>query len=123
MSESILKAIKWYIMALAGICGCSAFLAANKTGEVLPWIVVVLGFGVVYIMSYFWREFRGKLLLVSFLIFLGLTFLSSYTADFFYVFLGIEMFQSYSDYFMWGVTMLLGIPLMALAFNYISDDQ
>ncbi|MCK5385016.1 MAG: hypothetical protein KAJ29_05515 [Alphaproteobacteria bacterium] len=121
MSEAILKALKWYVMALAGIVGASAFLMINKSGAVLPWIFVVLGFGVVYIMSYFWNEFRGKILIASFVVFLSLTVASSYTADVLYVFFDIDML-SYSKYFMWALTMLIGIPLMTLVFRYIRDE-
>lgn len=121
MVESFLKALKWYFLALSGIVGSSAFLIANRTGAVFPWIVFVLGFGLIYILSFFWTEFRGKILLVSTLVFLGLTFASSYTADVLYVFLDINLLD-YSQYFMWGFTMLLGIPLMTLAFHYIEED-
>ncbi len=121
MAESFLKALKWYIMALAGVIGASAFMSANTTNNILPWIVVVLGFGVVYIMSYFWREFRGNILVVSFLVFIGLTFASRYAAAALYIIAGLD-FTGYSDYFMWGFTMLLGIPLMSLAFRYISEE-
>jgi len=117
-----LKSLKWYIMALSGIFGASAFLEVNRTGSILPWIVVVFGFGVVYIMSYFWREFRGKLLVISALVFIGLTFISTYSAVTLLVFTGLN-FMGYSQYFMWGVTMLLGIPLMTLAFRYINGDE
>ncbi len=108
-------------MSLSGIVGASAFLEVNRTGSILPWIVVVFGFGIVYIMSYFWREFRGKILVISFLVFIGLTFISSYAAVTLLVFTGLN-FMGYSQYFMWGLTMVLGIPLMTLAFRYISDD-
>ncbi len=121
MSDAFLKALKWYVMALSGVIGASAFLMANRTGSVLPWIIVVLGFGVVYIMSYFWREFRGKTLLVSSLVFIGLTFASGYSAVILFVFTGVDL-MDYSQYFMWGLTMLLGIPLMTLAFYFIPDE-
>lgn len=116
----ILKALKWYLMAVAIIVGSSAFMAANETEDVMPWIMVVLGFGVVYIMSYVWNEFRGKILLISFATFITLTVLSSYTVDFFYIFLDVDM-SSVSSYLTWGMTMLLGIPVMAVAFKFMKD--
>jgi hypothetical protein len=122
MAESFLKALKWYIMALAGIFGASAFLMANRGGSVLPWIFVVFGFGIVYIMSYFWREFRGKILVISALVFIGLTYISTYSAVTLLVFTDLD-FTGYSQYFMWGLTMLLGVPIMTLAFRYISENQ
>ncbi len=121
MADSFLKALKWYIMALAGICGSSAFLMAERGDSILPYIFVVFGFGVVYIMSYFWREFRGKILVISALVFIALTMASTYTAATLIVFAGLD-FMGYSQYFMWGLTMLLGIPLMTLAFRFIPEE-
>jgi len=121
MSEAFLKSLKWYVMALAGIIGASAFMMANESGSVLPWIIVVFGFGVVYIMSYIWTEFRGKFLVISALVFIALTFVSSYAATALYVFAGLD-FMGYSDYFMWGLTMLLGVPIMTVVFRFISEN-
>ncbi|MCK5374949.1 MAG: hypothetical protein KAJ40_06670 [Alphaproteobacteria bacterium] len=120
MSAAILKALKWYLMAIAIIVGASAFTAANETGDILPWIVVVIGFGSVYIMSYVWSKFRGKILLISFIVFVALTVLSSYTVYFFYIFFEVNLL-SVSSYLIWSMTMLLGIPVMAGTFKYIDD--
>ena len=120
MSEAFLKSLKWCVMALAIIAGASAFMSANETGNVMPWLMVVIGFGVVYIMSCVWSEFRGKILLSSFAVFIALTILSNYIADFLYIFLDVNLL-SMSSHLTWGMTMLLGIPIMAVVFNFIED--
>ena len=118
MASAILKALRWYMLVLGAIVGASAFMISNKTGAVLPMILVVLGFGVVYIMSYFWKEFRGKVMLYSFAVFLALTFASPYAPILLYYGLGINI-VSYSIYFVWALTVgVLGIPVMSVVFKY-----
>ncbi len=116
MRESFFKAFKWYIIAICAIIGTSAFIIADKSGSVKPVMIGVLSYGVVYAMSHFWKEFRGKLLLTSMIIFLILSFASPYIPYLMYILFAYNP-ESFDPYYTWGVTMaVFGIPAMTLAF-------
>ncbi len=116
MSEAFFKALKWYIVAISAIIGTSAFIIADKSGSVAPVMIGVLSYGVVYAVSHFWKEFRGKLLLSSILIFLILSFASPYVPYLMYVLFAYNP-ASFDPYYTWGLTMAaLGIPAMTLVF-------
>lgn len=116
MSEAFLKACKWLVLVECAIAGTAAFIISDATGSIAPIMIGVLTYGVVYIMSYFWKEFRDKLLLISIGLFLGLTFASTYVPEAMYVFLGWPM-EGYNEFYVWGVTVgLVGLPIMTLVF-------
>lgn len=118
MSEAFLKALKWYVLVFSVIVGASAFIISDQTGSVKPIMLGVLGFGVAYIMSYFWTEFREKLLFLSILTFVGLSFLAPYAPDALYVLFGYKMIV-YNPYYMWAATVaVLGIPIMWVVFYF-----
>lgn len=122
MSEAIVRALKWYLLALSIIIGASAFLIVNFRGTHLPWLAVVGGFGAAYVMSVFWRGFRGKTLFVSAVVFVAMTVLSLFSKDILYVAFDISMI-GYSPYFMWGLTMaVVGVPLMCLVFYFVDTE-
>lgn len=116
MSEAFLKALKWFVLVGFVIAGTAAFQISGETGSNKPIILGVLSYGVVYIMSYFWNEFRGKTLLWSMIIFFVLTFASSYTPDAMFVLFDLD--QGYFEkYYTWvGTVGVLGVPAMALVF-------
>ena len=117
MSEAFLKAVKWYVLVACAIIGTSAFMIADQSGSVKPVILGILTYGVVYIMSYFWTEFRGKLLLLSILVFVALTFLSAYVPLGMYILFAYPM-ELFDPYYTWGLTVgVVGIPVMMLVFH------
>ena len=59
MSEALLKAIRWYILAGCAVIGTSAFIISDKTGSIRPVMIGILAYGVIYIMSFVWKVFRG----------------------------------------------------------------
>lgn len=115
MSEAFLKALKWYIMVGFCIIGTSAFIIMDKTGSIKPLMIGVMSYGVVYIMTFFWTEFRRRLLLLSIIVFLVFTFASPYVPDLMFVFFNFNP-DGFNPYYTWGGTMVLGIPFMALIF-------
>lgn len=116
MSEAFLKAIKWLILVECAICGTTAFIVSDATGSVAPIMVGVLAYGVVYIMSYFWKEFRDKLLLISISVFLVLTYVSGYVDQIMFILLGWPM-EGYNEYLNWGAMVgIVGLPIMTLVF-------
>ncbi len=122
MLEGLVKAIKWYIMALAAVIGTSAFIISNNTGSVNPVIIGVFGYGVVYVMSLFWRELRGKILLISMIVFLGITFASPSVPFLIYILFGSDPY-SFNPYYTWGWSMgLFGIPIMTVIFSKLDYD-
>lgn len=124
MSEAFLKALKWYILVLFAVIGTSAFMIMDKSGSIRPLMVGILSYGVVYIMSYFWKEFRRKLLFMSIMVFLGLTGVAAYMPDILYIFFGVDplsfdMEDSYDIYYLWAGTMMIGIfPMMFIFHKY-----
>lgn len=117
MSEAFLKALKWYILVGCAIIGTSAFIIADNSGSVRPVIIGVICYGVVYIMSYFWREFRDKLLLYSIVVFLSLSFFSAKVPVVLYILFGFPM-TLFDPHYTWAGTVgVLGIPIMTYIFK------
>lgn len=117
MPESLLKALKWYILVGCAIVGTSAFIISDNSKSVKPIIIGILSYGVVYIMSYFWKEFRRKLLLYSIIVFLALSFLSPKMPLILYILFGYDRY-GYDPYYMWAATVGgFGIPIMTLIFR------
>lgn len=116
MSESLLQAMKWYVLVFFTIIGTSAFIISDKSGSVKPIMVGIISYGIVYIMSYFWREFRRKILLYSILIFMALTIASAYVPMMAYLLLNVDP-NWFDTYYTWAGTMLIGIPAMVFVFH------
>ena len=118
MSEAFLKSLKWYVLAISVIIGASAFIVSNDTGSIKPVMIGIVGFGVAYIMSYFWTEFREKVLFFSIVTFLGLSFLAPSVPDAVYVLFGHRM-APMDPYYLWAMTVAaLGIPIMTIVFYF-----
>lgn len=116
MSEAFLKAVKWLVLVQCAIAGTTAFIISNANGSIAPIMVGILSYGVVYVMSYFWKEFRDKLLLISIGLFLALTYASKFVPEAMFVLLGWPM-EGYNEFINWAVTVgLFGVPIMTLAF-------
>ncbi|MGN7438712.1 MAG: hypothetical protein ACTHOO_08720 [Alcanivorax sp.] len=121
MSEAFLKALKWYILCLSVIVGAAAFIISNNTGSIKPVMIGILGFGVAYIMSYFWTEFREKVLFLSIVTFIVLSFISPYVPDAIYILFGHRMgpLYGFTEYYIWaGIVGALGIPTMTAVFYF-----
>ena len=121
MSEAFLKSLKWYFLCLAVIVGATAFIISNNTGSVKPIMLGILGFGVAYIMSYFWNEFREKVLFLSIVTFIGLSYFSTFVPDTLYILFGYKMgpLYGYTEYYLWAGTVgLLGVPVMTAVFYF-----
>lgn len=117
MAEAFLKALKWYILVGCAIIGTSAFIISDNTGSVRPVLIGILSYGVVYIMSFFWKEFRRKLLLYSIVVFLALSFLSPKMPIIMYILFNYNP-ASFDPYYTWGATVgILGIPIMMFIFK------
>ena len=119
LSEAFLKALRWYIIAGSAVIGTSAFIIADNTGSVKPVMIGVLAYGVVYMTSYFWEEFRGKLLLLGILVFLAISFASPAVP---YLLSGLSGHDplSWDPYYIWGGAMAaFGIPAMTFVFYKI----
>jgi len=116
MSENFLQAMKWYVLVFFTIVGTSAFIISDKTGSMHPVSIGIFAFGVVYIMSYFWKEFRRKVLMLSIIIFLGLTLASPYTPTVGFILFGMDP-NWFDVYYTWAGTMLFGIPMMMWVFH------
>ena len=118
MSEAFLKALKWYIIALAAIVGTSAFIIASNSGSVKPVMLGVFGYGVVYGMSMYWKDLSKKLLLASLIVFLSISFVSSKIPIVVYILLGYNL-TAVDPYNMWGLAMAaIGIPIMTAVFYF-----
>ncbi len=116
MSEAFLKACKWLVLVECAIAGTTAFIISDATGSIAPIMIGVLTYGVVYVMSYFWKEFRDKLLLISIGLFLALTYASQYVPVLLYVLFGWSLI-GYNEFLVWAVTVgTVGLPVMTLVF-------
>lgn len=121
MSEYFLQACKWYVLALCAVVGTSAFIISDDTGSIKPVMIGVLSYGVIYIMSIFWTEFRGKVLLFSFLTFLGISIASPYIPTALYILFGYTT-TAFNEYALWAAAMgVIGIPIMTIVFRKYGD--
>lgn len=120
MTESFLQSLKWYILALSIVIGTSAFIISEKTGSMKPLMLGLLGYGVAYIMSSFWKNFRNRVLFGSIVVFTGLSLFSPFATDMLYVLFGFRV--DLDPYVTWAlVEAVFGIPLMMLVFFYWDD--
>jgi len=116
MSEAFLKAVKWLVLVECVVVGSAGFIISNATGSIAPIMIGILAYGVVYVMSFFWKEFRDKLLLISIILFLVLSYASNYVPEMLYVAFGWPM-EGYNEFYLWGTTVgIIGVPFMTLAF-------
>ncbi len=116
MSEAFLKSLRWYILVLFVIVGTAALIIADERDTVRPVIIAVFAYGIVYVMSVFWKEFRGKLLFYSVAVFLVFTILSKFTPMALYILFGYDM-ASIDPYYAWAGTVAFGIPDMMVVFH------
>lgn len=120
MKEAIAKALKWYIIAGAVILGFWALVLADRTNSVKPVIIAVLGLGFAYIMSYFWKELKGKILFYSFALVAGCGYLSKYIPDLSIAFLRMPL--NYDFFLIWaGAVFVIGVPVMTVIFLRYGD--
>lgn len=117
MNEALLKAFKWYFLALFIVIGASAFIIADESGSHKPVMIGVLAFGVVYVLSTKWQDTGSKVFILSALLFMGISFLTSYVPPFLYMFTGIDI-RGASEYVLWAILeCLIGIPVMTVIFR------
>ena len=118
-SESFLKALRWLVLAQCAVIGTSAFIIADQTGSVRPVMIGVVTYGVIYVMSYFWKDFRKKILLYSIIVFLILSLVSPYIPMVLFVLFGTDM-NGYDPFYLWAATVaVIGLPVMTLVFKYL----
>ncbi len=121
MSEALLKAFRWWILAMCAVVGTSAFIISDATNSTKPVIIGILSYGLIYIMSLFWKEFRERVLIMSIAVFLLLSFLSPYVPDAMYVLFGYPQ-RLFDPYYCWaGLVTAFGIPIMSLVFLKYDD--
>lgn len=120
MSENLLRAFKWYVLALFVVVGTSAFLIAEEKDTVKPMLIGVLGLGAAYIMSAFWKDFRDKVLLASIVVFFGVAIINPYVLDIIYVLTGRVL--EIDKYVLWALMNgIIGIPVMFFVFRRWGD--
>ncbi len=116
MKDAFFKSLRWYVIAFFAITGTHAFIKASNYGSLKPVMIGVLSYGVVYAMSYFWKNFRQKILFASMVIFLIASFLAPYIPYVIYILFAHNP-ASFTPYYTWVGTMaIIGIPSMTLAF-------
>lgn len=116
MTEAFMKSLKWYFLTLALILGSTCLMISQETGSVRPIIVAVFGYGTAYVMASFWKDFRGRLLFVSLLVFLMISIISAYMPMILYVLFNID--AEINKYLLWALcTGGLGVPIMTLVFR------
>ncbi len=116
MSEAFLSALKWYILCFFIIVGTTAFKISSDTGSNKPVIIGVVAYGVVYIMSYFWTVFRGRILFYSVATFVTLTLGSPYVPDMMYILFGLDQVLFEETYTWLGTVAFVGLPVMTYVF-------
>lgn len=122
MSDAFLKALRWYMIAVCVVIGTACFIWAEQYDTIKPVGVSILAYGMVYIMTAFWKDVRGKLLAANIAVFFGLTLLSHHMYEILYILFGLQ--KSDLGYLadpqiMWGaVEGVLGIPIMAVVFYF-----
>lgn len=122
MSEAFLKALRWYFIAACTVAGTTCFILAEHYNSIKPVGVGALAFGVVYIMTAFWKDVRGKLLAANVGVFFLLTVFCKYIYKIIYVLFGIlpqDMGIFANPYFMWAfVEAVVGVPTMTVVFLF-----
>lgn len=119
MSEAFLRALRWYIMSFLIIAGTTAFIIAERHDTTKPIIIGVLGYGFTYIMLAFWREFRGRLLFSSMVVFMLIAGACPYIPSLFEALFAKKL--EMDEFFLWGfTTAVVGIPVM-MALNKFND--
>ncbi|MGH1456996.1 MAG: hypothetical protein ACRBDI_09465 [Alphaproteobacteria bacterium] len=121
MNEALLKAFKWYFIALFVIIGASAFIISDKTDTIKPVIIGVFAFGVVYVSSLFWQDVSNRIFVISAGVFLAISQLSSYIPMIMYVFLDFDI-NWFDPYYTWAAaTAIIGIPIMVVVFKFFDS--
>ncbi len=116
MSEAILKSLKWFALVAFVIFGVSCFMWAEEFDTVKTTLPGILSFGVVYIMSSFWKEFRGKLLMFSVVVFLGLSVFARYIPFLVFYFFDNDV-RHVGEFWTWVATVSAGVPIMTYLFH------
>ncbi len=121
MNEAILKALKWYFVALCIVVGASAFIISDKTDSIKPVIIGIFAFGVVYVSSIFWQDISNRIFTISAILFLIISQVSSYVPPFMYVFFGWDV-NWFDPYYTWAAsTAIIGMPIMYIVFRYFDN--
>ncbi len=122
MSEAFLKALRWYFIAACAVSGTTSFILADYYNSIKPVGIGILSFGIVYIMTAFWKDVRGKLLAANVGVFFFLTLVSSHIYPVLYVLFGLKQHTMGilgNEFFMWAVIEgVIGIPIMAVVFFF-----
>lgn len=117
MADLFMKALRWAIMSLCVVIGLSAFIIADGRNTVKPIMVAILSFGTMYVMSAYWKDLKEKTLFWGMILFLVLTFASSYVPIGFYILFGWNP-DYFDPYYTWGGTVFaVGIPIMMYIFK------
>ena len=115
MSDSFLKALKWFLFIVFIIGGIAAVSAVEKYG-VQPVMLAVFSFGGAYLMSNSWRKLPRQAMVTSTILVAVLGFVADYTPEFAAVFL--NQFIDMNFYLIWiCLTLVVGVPFMMFIFN------
>lgn len=114
MSDSFLKALKWFLFIVFIIGGIAAVSAVEKYG-VQPLMLAVFSFGGAYLMSNSWRKLPARAMVISTILVAVLGFVADYVPEFAAVFL--NQFVDMNFYLIWiCLTLVVGVPFMMFIF-------
>lgn len=117
MSELFLKSLRWAIMALCVVIGLSAFIIADGSGSPKPIMIAIVSFGLIYIMSAYWKDLKEKTLFWGIIIFLALSAVSPYVPTGLFILFGWDT-AYFNPFYVWGATVAIaGIPMMMYVFK------
>ncbi|MCB1782750.1 MAG: hypothetical protein KDI13_02030 [Alphaproteobacteria bacterium] len=120
MSELFLKSLKWYVLALCVVIGTSAFSIADEMKSIKPVIIGIFSYGLAYILSAFWKDFKNRLLLAAIVVFFGIAIITPYLKVIIYILTGWTW--DINPYALWAVaTGVIGVPVMMFVCRRFDD--
>lgn len=98
------------------IIGTMCFFLASEEDNIRPVWVGVMSFGLVFIILSVWKTMRNKVLLITLILIVGLSFVAKYLPFWLFDATGIVINMNY--YILWALlVMFIGIPVMTVAFD------
>jgi hypothetical protein len=118
MNSPIFKALKWYIIVCFIICGFYCIFLSQQYDSVRPVMPAVLCFGMAYIVSFSWREFRKKVLFHSVASVIAAAFVARFGWVYLYMLTGIDAIITMNGFMLWAILVLVAcVPFMAYIFH------
>jgi hypothetical protein len=120
LPEPLVKALRWFVLVFPSMVATYAALLVQAKDSVKPAIIIVLGYGLSFILGAAWKFMKGRVMTLT-LIILGLCGLGAqYIPPLVWIYAGIEW--NFSFFFNWTLlTFILGVPAMIFTFSKIKD--